>query len=203
MNYYIELTLHPNAEANLGFLWEKAYQQVHLALVENLNATGQSAIGISIPQYKKETFPLGSKLRLFAKTAAQLEKLNIQKWLSRLADYTRFTSIKEVPTVDYFAIFRRKQFDTNPHRLARRRAIRKGESLEVALKHYSGFKDQEAKLPYINLVSLSSEQSYNEQRQRFRLFIEQEIVDQISTGDFNGYGLSSRKQTKQATVPCF
>ena len=204
MNHYQDITLLPDAEVNPGFLWEKIYQQFHLALAENKNSAGKSEIGISFPQYKKESFPLGSKLRLFAKTAAELEQLNTQKWLNRLTDYTHSTSIRGVPTtVTQFAIFKRRQFDTNPHRLAKRRAMRKGESIEQALKHYSGFNDRETKLPYINMVSLSSEQSSCKSRHRFKLFIEQEIVFEFSAGEFNCYGLSSREQAKKSTVPWF
>jgi CRISPR-associated endonuclease Csy4 len=199
MNHYQEITLIPDAETNLGFLWEKVYQQTHLALVENKNITGGSDVGVSFPQYGDKNFPAGTKLRLFAKTVTQLQQLNIQKWLNRLTDYTHITSIKDVPTSGtQFAIFRRRQFMTNPYRLAKRRAKRKGESIEQALEHYSNFNDKETKLPYINMVSLSSED-----KNRFRLFIEREIVENSSEAVFSCYGLSSRDKAKQASVPWF
>ena len=34
MKNYIEMTLLPDADITLNFLWEKLYQQLHLALVE-------------------------------------------------------------------------------------------------------------------------------------------------------------------------
>jgi len=34
MKWYIDLTLLPESEIPIYFLWEKVYQQLHLALVE-------------------------------------------------------------------------------------------------------------------------------------------------------------------------
>ncbi|MBL1422430.1 MAG: type I-F CRISPR-associated endoribonuclease Cas6/Csy4, partial [Alphaproteobacteria bacterium] len=45
MKYYLDITILPDEEANLGFLWHKVYQQIHIALVENKIADNQSAIG--------------------------------------------------------------------------------------------------------------------------------------------------------------
>jgi CRISPR-associated endonuclease Csy4 len=101
-------------------------------------------------------------------------------------------------SVKQFAVFSRKQFNTNPLRLAKRRAKRKGESLEQALEYYSSFKDKETKLPFINMVSLSSKQ-----KNRFRLFVEMELVNNPSGGVFNCYGLSCSYSGKPATVPWF
>ena len=68
MNYYQDITLLPDAEANIGFLWEKVFQQVHLALVEKKNPHGKSGIAVSFPGYGNKGFPLGNKLRLLAPT---------------------------------------------------------------------------------------------------------------------------------------
>ncbi|NOQ13677.1 MAG: type I-F CRISPR-associated endoribonuclease Cas6/Csy4 [Methyloprofundus sp.] len=192
MKYYIDITLLPDAEANLGFLWQKVYQQLHLALVENKVSEKQSAIAVSIPDYGSKAFPLGCKLRLFAQYQEQLQQLDMGKWLKRLTDYTHVTSIKNVPvSVSQFAQFRRKQFNTNSERLARRRVKRKEESLEQALKHYASFTDQETHLPFINIKSLTK-------GEQFRLFIERDIFKKSEEGTFNCYGLS-----QGATVPIF
>lgn len=191
MNFYLDITLLPDAEANIGFIWQKVYGQLHLALVEQQIERGHSAIAASFPEYGDDVFPLGSKLRLFATTSDQLQQLNLAKWLNRLTDYTHCTSIKEVPRVGQYARFKRVQFDSNIERLVRRRAKRKGESLEEALMHYSGFKEQQSKLPFVNMQSLSKDC-------RFRLFIELEIIEQEEEGAFSSYGLS-----KTATVPWF
>ncbi|MBL4575077.1 MAG: type I-F CRISPR-associated endoribonuclease Cas6/Csy4 [Opitutaceae bacterium] len=195
MKYYLDITLLPDAEANLGFLWQKVYQQVHLALVENRIAENRSEIAVSFPKYGDKTFPLGDKLRLLAEEKNQLEQLKVGEWLNRLTDYAHITSIKTVPSeVSEYAYFKRKQFDTNIERLARRRVKRKGETFEQAMKHLKGFKGKESGLPFINIKSLSGSHS-------FRLFFEQKIVDISEAGDFNCYGLSHEK--KQATVPWF
>ena len=192
MKYYIELTLLPDADVNLYFIWQKLYGQIHLALVEHKNADGNSDIAVSFPEYKRNKFSLGSKLRLFSQTQEQLQQLDIDKWLNRLMDYCHCTSIKDIPqSVDTFVRFKRVQFDTNVKRLARRRAKRKGEPFEQALKYFDSFEDQESKLPFVNMNSLSK-------NERFRLFIEKEMVEQAEPGEFNCYGLSN-----QATVPWF
>ena len=194
MNFYLDTTLLPDAEANIGFIWQKVYGQLHLALVEQQTANGRSAMATSFPEYGDNAdnlFPLGSKLRLLATTSEQLQQLNLAKWLNRLTDYTHCTSIKEVPRVEQYARFKRVQFDSNIERLARRRAKRKGESLEEALMHYSGFTEQQSKLPFVNIQSLSKDE-------RFRLFIHRELVSQAESGEFSCYGLS-----KTATVPWF
>ena len=191
MQYYLDITLLPDTEANIGFIWQKVYGQLHLALVEQQTANGRSAIAASFPEYGDNLFPLGSKLRLLATTNEQLQQLNLAKWLNRLTDYTHCTSIKAVPPVEQYAYFKRVQFDSNIERLARRRAKRKGESLEEALMHYSGFKEQQSKLPFVNMQSLSKDE-------RFRLFIHRKLVSQAESGEFSCYGLS-----KTATVPWF
>ena len=209
MKFYLDITLLSDAEINLGFLWQKVYQQVHLALVEMKTSDNKSKVAVSWPEYGGKTFPLGNKLRLFAETEDQLKQLNMVKWLNRLTDYTHCTSIREVPhSVRHFACFKRKQFDTNINRLSRRWAKRNGVSLVQALDHFSGFKDKETKLPYVNMVSLSTknESSFSNtdsKKEKFRLFIEREIVDEYSVGEFSCYGLSSREPNKQTTVPWF
>ena len=209
MNYYIDITLIPDAEANLGFLWEKVYQQVHLALVENSFETGEyvnaikdgiktqmpvkeTNIGLSFPEYKKHKFPLGSKMRLFAANEELLQQLNIGKWLNRLSDYSHFTSIREVPSsVEQFVRFKRIRLGANVERLARRRAKWKKETFEQSLKHFEGYEQQQTDLPFINVKSLSG-------NQQFKLFIERELVEQSQEGTFSCYGFS-----QQSTVPWF
>ncbi|HHL31776.1 MAG TPA: type I-F CRISPR-associated endoribonuclease Cas6/Csy4, partial [Oceanospirillales bacterium] len=81
MNYYQDITLLPDAEITLGFIWQKVYQQVHIALADNKIAENQSAIAVAFPEYGSKGFPLGRKLRLLAETQEQLEQLDIKKWL--------------------------------------------------------------------------------------------------------------------------
>ncbi len=195
MKYYLDITLLPDTEISLGFIWQKVYQQIHIALAENKIAKNESAIAISFPKYGDKAFPLGDKLRLLAEEQSQLEQLNVGKWLDRLTDYAHITLIKSVPLeVNEYAYFKRKQFDTNIKRLARRRVKRKGETFEQAMQHFEGFNDEESKLPFINMKSLSG-------NNQFRLFFERKIVETPEVGWFNCYGLSHRE--KQATIPWF
>ncbi len=197
MKYYQDITIMPDAEANLGFLWQKVYQQVHLGLVENKIAENQSAIAVSFPEYGDEFFPLGDKLRLLANEEALLKQLNIEKWLSRLMDYTHIKPIKEVPvTVNKFACFKRKQFKSNLLKEAQRRAKYKGESINAALEHFKHYQT-ESSLPFISMSSLSMEGDISLNR-NFKLFIERKISSEQKSGTFNCYGLS-----KTATVPWF
>jgi len=198
MKYYLDITLLPDTEITLGFIWFKVYQQVHIALAENKIAENSSAIALAFPQYSltgnnKTDFPLGNKLRIFAPSEELLDKLAINNWLKRFSDHTHITSIKAVPEkVSEFVCVKRKQCKTNISRLARRRAKRKEETFEQALQFYASFNDEQSKLPFINVNSLSK----NEQ---FRLFIQQEKVSKAVVGEFTCYGFSK----EQATVPWF
>ena len=198
MKYYLDITLLPDTEITLGFIWFKVYQQVHIALAENKMAENSSAIGLAFPQYgftgnKKTEFPLGNKLRVFAPSEELLDKLSINSWLNRFSDHTHITTIKTVPEkVNEFVCVKRKQCKTNLSRLARRRAKRKDETFEQALQYYASFNDEQSKLPFINANSLSK-------KEQFRLFIEQKKVNKAVIGEFNCYGFSK----EQATVPWF
>tara|TARA_B100000809_G_scaffold244983_1_gene271483 strand:+ start:1295 stop:1894 length:600 start_codon:yes stop_codon:yes gene_type:complete len=199
MKYYLDITLLPDTEITLGFIWFKVYQQVHIALAENKNYQNKSDIGLSFPQYfeKDKTFPLGNKLRLFSSSKDRLEKLAITSWLKRFVEHTHITTIKTVPeSVTEYVCFSRQQFTTNLSRLAKRRAKRHEETFEQALQYYASFEDEQAKLPYINVKSLSK----NEQ---FKLFIDGERRCLAKNSNFTCYGLSGREEGKQTTVPWF
>jgi len=198
MKVYQDITLLALPEIPLHFLWEKIFLQVHLALVEQQKKF-KADIAVSFPDYGGE-FPLGSKLRLLALNETLLQQLDLPKWLNRLSDYCHCSSIKAVPSVTRHACFSRKQFDTNAQRLARRRAKRKGETLQQVEKHFSSFVDKNSSLPFIYLESLSSGTGSEDdfKRNRFRLFIERNLFDAPKEGSFNCYGLSAT-----ATVPEF
>jgi CRISPR-associated endonuclease Csy4 len=193
MKYYVDIALISNEEIDLGFLWRKLYAQIHLALVEVRNEDNLVSVGLSFPNYSKDRF-LGDRLRLFASTKKELERLKLEEWLSRLEGYVFLGEIKEVPSdVTKFVSFRRKQFKTNTERLARRQAKRKGISYEEALKNYENFDEEKkkTKLPYINVKSLSSDRE-------MKVFIEKSEEKESKNGLFSTYGLSS-----ESTVPWF
>ncbi len=184
MKYYIEITLLPSADIPLYFLWEKIYQQVHLALVEVQDENGKVEIGAAFPEYDSKASLLGSKLRLFAENKQKLEELAIGKWLARFTDYVHITTIREVPDRNYFACFRRVQPKSSNARLARRKAKREGISVEQAMEFLSKRKEQASKAPFIRCKSLSS-------GKRYRLMIDRVAVEQSCLGQFSTYGLSA------------
>lgn len=52
MKFYQELTLLPQDEINIYFLWSKTFQQIHLGLVEMQDDQKRVPIGLSFPEYK-------------------------------------------------------------------------------------------------------------------------------------------------------
>ena len=152
MNHYIEITLLPNIEEDIPiyFLWEKVYQQLHLAFVDVKDANDKIPVGVSFPNYDENQHQLGCKLRLFALSENVLETLNLDKWLSRLSDYVHITSIKPVPeSIQGYAYFKRPRIENNNAKLARRRAKRNGTSYEEALSHFEDRQEKECTSQYL------------------------------------------------------
>ena len=205
MDYYQEITLIDQAEISPYVIWSKLYQQLHIALAEIKDANNKVNIGVSFPQYiyeektdhQKSKVNLGKKLRLFSQSENALEQLNIRKWLERLVDYVHVSSIREVPEskVTGYAIYRRKQFKTNAERLARHRVKRGDIGFDEALARYSHVV-KITNLPYIDMLSLST--SDEQDKKRFKLFIEKKPAEKSETQVFSTYGLSS-----EASVPEF
>ena len=193
MKHYQDITLLPDPETPLYFVWEKVYQQLHLALVEIKQPDNKVKVGVAFPHYDAEQHQLGYKLRLFAPSCELLEKLNINHWLNRLSDYVHISSIKNVPeNVTTYAVFKRVQLKTNNLRLARRKAKRQGISEQQALANLQRYQEKTSELPYIQIKSHQTEQ-------RFRLMIERHKAEtQQITDGFSCYGLSFTN-----TVPVF
>ena len=193
MNYYIEVTLMENDQFSPYELWSQLYPQLHLALVEAKNADNKVSIGFSFPQYRfhqdKGVGFIGTKLRLFAESEADLKKLDIRRWLERLEDYVHVTSIREVPNdIKNYAIYKRKQVKTNAQRLARHRVKRGDIGFDEALARYSNVVTT-TNMPYIEMKSLSTSDQQSEKR--FKLFIEKQSAEKSATQVFSTYGLSS------------
>lgn len=192
MNYFQEISLLPNTGIDVYFLWQKIYQQIHLALAENKDSVNLSSIGVSFPEYNAAEYLLGAKLRLFAEDEKSLEQMECERWLNRLSDYVHIKPVATVPEkVVGYACFRHVKLKGNKEKLARRRAKRKGETLQQAVAHFADYKEQCSKLPYINMTSQTN-------GQRFRLFIEKQEMEHPKTGSYSCYGLS-----RTTTVPLF
>lgn len=194
MKYYIEVTLMKSNDFSPYELWSRVYPQLHLALVEQKNAENKVNIGLSFPQYRftqeKGVGFIGEKLRLFAQSEAELKKLHLNKWFDRLTDYVHIKSISEVPEskITGYSTYRRKQVKTNAQRLARHRVKRGDIGFDEALARYSNVV-KTTDLPYIQMLSLSS--SDDQDKNRFKLFIEKQLAEKSETQVFSTYGLSS------------
>ncbi|OUR59596.1 type I-F CRISPR-associated endoribonuclease Cas6/Csy4 [Colwellia sp. 39_35_sub15_T18] len=186
MKYYLDITLLPDAEANLGFLWHKVYHQIHIGLVDNgflsdelvkarngkQEPLKKSHIALSFPNYKiKDEFPLGNILRLFAETKEQLEALNVKELLNRFTDYTHCKLIQQVDEtkVKKHVCFKRKQFKS-PSRITKdlerrvkylveNKPEKYGDNIlqvKTKLQELAKKYDDRLTLPFINLMSFSS-----------------------------------------------
>jgi CRISPR-associated endonuclease Csy4 len=192
MKHYIELSLLHSVEIPLYFLWEKVYQQVHLAFVEAQDNNEKVDIGAAFPDYDAKRFYLGNRLRLFAQDESKLKKLDINKWLSRFLDYVHISGVRGVPDdVLGHACFKRLQTKSSNERLARRKAKREKISYEEALSALRKREEETSNAPYIHVKSLSSDKCY-------RLMIDCVSHEQSVSGKFSTYGLSST-----STVPVF
>lgn len=195
MNYYLEITLINDKEFGFSRLWTAVYTQLHLAFVEQKDANEQIPYGVSFPEYKtvenkgKRVMLLGSKLRVFANSVDELQKLDLDKWLARLSDYVHVKSPKQVESVTQYLTVNRYRPQASAENLARRYARRHGVSLEDALKRLEGFKQKLEPFPYIQLKSLSG-------AREFSLCIKQTTTAQPNIGKFSTYGLSAT-----STVP--
>lgn len=194
MRFYCEITLLPNPEVNLNFLWSKVFQQIHLGLVEMQDNQKRVPIGVSFPEYvigeKYSVF--GGKLRLFAQDESTLRRFDSAKWLARLSDYVHCTSIRSVPEkLKGYAIFQREQPKTSKERLARRYASRHNVDYDTALLCYREMAHKHIATPFIRLRSLSSDKT-------FCLWIKKTMISEPSGSTFSSYGLSV-----SATVPDF
>lgn len=211
MKYYLDITLLPEADITLGFIWQKVYQQVHIALVDNKVDKNKSAIAVSFPRYGEHAFPLGNQLRLLANEESQLTKLNITKWLNRFADYVHIKSIKPVPDkVEHVAFVRQQvkgeaRIEKDMLGKAQHWSKKSGQPLDICLAELKKSKPKASNsLPFIWLESQETKQR-NEGNSKFPLFIKKVAVTKQQTGIFNCYGLNANysNEGKLVSIPQF
>ena len=212
MKYYIEITLLPDADITLDFIWQKVYQQVHIALVDNKTGENESAIAVAFPLYRKQKFPLGNKLRLLAEKELQLSELNVSQWLNRLQDYVHIKAIKAVPQNAHHVCFTRKHvkgqanIDKKMQSKAEYWSKKSGQPIEECLLSLEKTKPKSnSKLPFIWLESQETKQRNVSGSSKFPLFITKVEVVESQVGSLNCYGLSpNHKSTaKLVSVPQF
>ncbi|TRW97116.1 type I-F CRISPR-associated endoribonuclease Cas6/Csy4 [Candidatus Methylobacter oryzae] len=187
MRFYLEITLLPNPEVGINFLWSKVFQQIHLGLVEAQDEQGQIPVGVSFPEYEtgEKYSVLGRKLRLLAGDEAALGRFDAARRLSRLSDYVHCTGIRPVPEkLTGYATYQRQQPKTGSERLARRYAKRHNVDYDTALARYSAMPHKTIATPFIHLKSLSGDQE-------FCLWIKKTVVAELSGRTFSSYGLSA------------
>ena len=212
MKYYLDITLLPDADISLGFIWQKVYQQVHIALVDNKVGGNESAIAVSFPRYSVEknaeqAFLLGNQLRLLANEKSQLTTLNIDKWLNRLADYVHIKSINPLPDEVTHVAFVRQQvkgkarIEKDMLSKAHRWSEKSGKSINVCLSELEKSKpNANNKLPFIWLESQETKQRNLNENRKFPLFIKKVELEQHQTGVFNSYGLNANHSNKEKLV---
>ncbi|MGA5653697.1 type I-F CRISPR-associated endoribonuclease Cas6/Csy4 [Rahnella contaminans] len=184
MESYQEIRILPDLEFGTELLMAALFAKLHRALGQH--AAGK--IGVSFPHYAKKP---GNVIRLHS-TAAMLNVLSQTSWLKGLNDHVDITEIRDVPSGAKHCCFSRVQVKSSAERL-RRRSVKKGWlSEEEALERIPESKSQTTQLPFIQVKSLSTGES-------FRLFIRRGVLqpDPVE-GAFGAYGLSA-----VATVPWF
>jgi len=211
MKYYQDITLLPDGDIALGFIWQKIFQQVHIALVEQKVDEQHSVIAVSFPAYNSEDFPLGNKLRVLAMERKELEKLNLSKFLSRFDDYCHLKSIKVVPsdrTVPVAYVRKKVKGSTRIEKdmlsKAKHWSEKSGKSLDDCLKELEKSKPQaNSRLPFVWMESLQTKSMNPTGSSRFPIFIERREFETHKAGLFNCYGLSFSSNGNVATVPHF
>ena len=187
MDHYIDLRLLPDPEFAQPHLMGALFSKLHRALV----AQHSPHIGISFPAVQTGPPWLGDCLRLHGHQAA-LTGLMALNWLAAMGDHVHATTVLAVPPKSSFRVVSRVQAKSNPERLRRRQMRRHGLDAAQALVTVPDTAAEHLDLPYVQLRSQSTEQS-------FRLFIRHgELLETATAGTFGAYGLSAT-----ATIPWF
>jgi CRISPR-associated endonuclease Csy4 len=187
MDHYLDIRLRPDPESAPAQLMGALFSKLHRALVAQHN----QHIGISFPSVQTAPPWLGDRLRLHGDQAA-LAGLMALNWLAGMRDHVHATAVLAVPPKARFRVVSRVQAKSNPERLRRRQMRRHGLDAAQALVRVPDTAAERLDLPYVQLRSQSTEQS-------FRLFIRHgELLDTASPGDFSAYGLSAT-----ASIPWF
>jgi CRISPR-associated endonuclease Csy4 len=183
MDYYIDITLKPDAEMRENVLLNMVYAKLHKALFD----LSCSAIGVSFPDYQ---IMLGKRIRLHG-ALIELEKLQSLNWLAALSGYCGVSAVQKVPQQLQHRVIGRKQSNMTQAKL--NRLIKRGTIPPERVKDYKAkMFTKSLDNPYVELKSASN----GEQHRRYFEF--GELQSEPVVGAFDHFGLS-----KQATVPWF
>lgn len=184
MDHYLEIRVLPDPEFSEEMLMAALMAKLHRALGQR----GLGDIGISFPAH---VIKPGAMLRLHGSQQA-LSELDSLAWRKGLSDYCLCTAVQPVPEVKQWRCVSRVQVKSSAQRLMRR-SVKKGWiTEEEAQQRLLKMEEARTDLPWLNLRSLSTGQS-------FRLFIRHgELLPAPVYGRFSTYGMSAT-----ATVPWF
>ncbi len=187
MDHYVDLRLRPDPEIAQPHLMGALFSKLHLTLATRAS----ERIGISFPAVRNDPPWLGDHLRLHG-SQAELEKMMATPWLAALRDHVQASTVLPVPSTARHRVFSRVQTKSSPDRLRRRQMRRHGIDAAEAMARVPDSAAERLDLPYVQLRSLSTAQS-------FRLFIRHGTLQDAATpGVFGAYGLSPT-----ATIPWF
>jgi len=183
MNYYIDISIKPDAKMRENLLLNKVYTKLHKRLYD----LKTSDVGVSFPDYK---IKLGKIIRIHA-TNLRLQEIIQDAWLGDLLGYCDVSVIQKIPDQVRYRTISRKQSNMTEAKL--RRLIKRGSILQDEIKGYKAKMFQQGIYnPYLELVSGSNDHKHR----RYIQF--GELVDQAISGKFDIFGLS-----KNATIPWF
>lgn len=183
MNYYIDITLKPDAEMRENVLMNTVYSKLHKALVTLKSAS----IGVSFPKFK---VLFGKVLRIHG-DQSYLNDLQGLDWLGGIKGYCNISDILPIPEKVQHRTVSRKQANMTEAKLRRliaRNSISKDEVKAYKAKMFGQSLDN----AYFELVSSSS----GEKHRRYIQF--GNLQDNPVEESFDTFGLS-----KIATVPWF
>lgn len=184
MDHYLEIRVLPDPEFSEEMLMAALMAKLHRALGQR----GQGDIGISFPAYGLKPGPV---LRVHGHHQA-LSDLEALSWRKGLSDYCLSSGIQPVPAVNQWRCVSRVQVKSSAHRLMRRSVKKEWLTEEEAQQRLLTMQETRSDLPWLNLRSLSTGQT-------FKLFIcHGELLSSPVAGTFTTYGLSAT-----ATVPWF
>lgn len=183
MDYFIDVTIKPDAEMRENVLLNKVYTKLHKALF-TLEA---SDIGISFPKHQ---VMLGRVLRVHS-SQARLAELVEMSWLGGLIGYCDITEACSVPSDCQYRCVSRKQTTMSLAKL--RRLMNRGSITPEKAKAYKAkMFTQGLDNPYLELESSSNGNTH-------RRYLEFGDLSANSVdGDFDYFGLS-----RTATIPWF
>ena len=187
MDHHVDIDLRSDPETAPHQLMSALFATLHRSLVAR---TG-SRIGVSFPGVDAKGPHLGTRLRLHG-SLPELSSLLSTDWLGALHDHLTVHAPAAVPATAQHRVVQRVQTKSNPERLRRRLMRRHGLDETEAARRIPDEVARFAQLPFVQLRSTSTGQTY-------RVFIKHGPMFEVpEPGDFGAYGLS-----RTGTVPWF